>query len=114
MVRLVRIATVTLLLAALPTLAWAECAWVLWGYHETAKAQEGSPRAFYSPIDGYETRAACIAEQQGQIAFVQGRSGGQKRGITPTARGAIVDLGKDGSVVNEFVCLPNGTDPRPR
>lgn len=100
--RLVRIVAVTLLLAALPTLAWAEYAWVLWDA-EFARAPwyrrwyEGPGRVSYSIVGAYETKAACETDRhEGMVNGLPASRLGNVIVEREKAKEGVIDLTSEG------------------
>ncbi len=118
MMRLVRIAVAMLLLAALPAMTWAECGWVLWistaGTKESGiVTQEGWPEATYNTLPECQEAARRGANFE---PFIMGKKFARSSQAIPGGAVRYTVAGPGGLPVGDVyvVCLPAGTDPRPR
>ncbi len=88
-------------------------AWVLWQHNVVAREKRAEESWF--PLGGFESRAVCVAEQEKHIREVQSYGVGAKDIQTVPHELGADTVFKGGMVLsNQFICLPDGTDPRPR
>ncbi len=112
MISLMRIATATLLLAALAGMAWAEDGWVLW--LESTPAAVGQYRvgdSGWSIESAHASQTACEAAVRDLVARATQLS---IPGYEVRAEGNVIIGFYHGNIgTTRFLCLPAGVDPRP-
>src|SRR2546422_266545 len=95
-----RVIFTVLALITSPTLAFAECAWVLWSLSilplpETYRVDQAHP-----------TRRECVEKVHIFAALLK------KEGYTMRAEGGPEAIGQKGSEMVRYFCLPDTVDPR--
>ena len=101
MMYLVRTAVASLLLAALPTIAWAECAWVVWYSTLPSHGQ-------WVSVSGYPTFTEC-SQALSQIAS------NQPPQVKAIRQGSFLTLFKESdkdTPAGVFKCLPDTVRPQ--
>lgn len=99
------------LVAVWTSLAWGECAWVLW---KTVARMTDQPQVEARPpipVRGEATQAACEAEKRRELD-----DGRRAAGLKPEASDTFVMTVTKGehqtALMISFQCLPDTVDPR--
>ena len=95
-------------LVLIPTVAWAECAWVLWlGFSQSAEPN------FPIPIEAYATQDECrvvLTEKvEGWKRIFEANSGTK---VLADDKSVSAYPAQGGLIRVHFVCLPDTIDPR--
>jgi hypothetical protein len=86
-------------------------AWVLWQHNVVARERQAEEN--WWPLGGFEGRAECVTERDKHIRDVRSYGASLKDIQTVPNEWGADTVFKGGTVLsNQFICLPDWTDPR--